>query len=205
MKFKDYNNYSVKVINKTENMLNNYNVISNENYTICINEKGEGFSKYKNTFVNRYKYTNDYSQGIFFFVKNVRNKKVWRVGEEKSQNEIVFTPDMSKFTSICENISCSCKIITSPEEPVEIRSLEIKNNSNNEEIIEVSSLFEPVLSSKEQDYSHMAFNNLFLKYNYLEDTNSILVTRNKRGNVSEMNLCASLVTHNETVGELEYE
>lgn len=209
LKNKDYENYSVKVINKMENKLNNYNIISNENYTICMNENGEGFSKYKNIFVNRYKYTNDYPQGIFFFVKNIRTKKVWKVAQEAQQKpdkyEVIFTPDMNQITTTHENISCLCKVITSPAEPVEIRTLEIKNNSNTEEIVEVSSLFEPVLSSKEQDYSHMAFNNLFLKYDYLEDMNAILITRNKRGNVNEVNLCTSLVTHNETVGDLEYE
>lgn len=205
IKNKDYQSYSVKVINNMDNKLNNYNIISNENYTICMNDKGEGFSKYKNIYINRYKPTNDYSQGIFFFIKNIRTKKTWKACENQGKYEVCFTPDMNKYTMSYENIIYSYKIITSPEEPVEIRSLELKNDSNNEEILEVSSIFEPVLSTKEQDYSHMAFNNLFLKYDYLEDINSILVTRNKRGNSEEIHLCTSLFTQNETIGELEYE
>ncbi len=209
LKNKDYENYSVKVINNINSKLNNYNVISNENYTICMDEKGNGFSKYKNYFINRYKPTNDYSQGIYFYIKDLKTEKVLKIGAETTQEtdkyEVIFTPDMNQYTINYENNSYSCKIITSPAEPVEIRSLEIKNNSSEEEIIEISSVFEPVLSTKEQDYSHMAFNNLFLRYNYLEDIKAILVSRNKRGNTSQLHLCTSLIAQDETSGELEYE
>ena len=54
------------------------------------------------------------------------------------------------------------KIIVAPDDPVEIRRLEIKNNGMNEETLEVTNYFEPVLSRPTQDYAHMAFNNLFL-------------------------------------------
>lgn len=206
----DYENYTQRVFVKMNNHLNNYNVISNENYTIGINENGEGFSKYKDILVNRFKPTNDYPQGIFFYIKNIRNKKIWTSGylnenTKPDKYEVHFMPDRDEFIRQNENISSTCKIITAPNDPVEIRSLEIKNTGNIEETIEITSLLEPVLSVAEQDYSHMAFNNLFLKYEYLEDTNSILVKRNKRGNVEPIYLGINLCTINETVGELEYE
>ena len=40
-------------------------MISNENYLIAMNQKGEGVSIYKNKFINRFKNTDDYQQGIF--------------------------------------------------------------------------------------------------------------------------------------------
>ena len=44
--------------------------------------------------------------------------------------------------------------------------LAINVAKNEEEILEVTSHFEPVLSCKEQDYAHQAFNNLFLIFDY---------------------------------------
>ena len=44
-------------------------VISNENYVIAMNQKGQGVSKYKDYYVNRFKPTDDYAQGIFFSIK----------------------------------------------------------------------------------------------------------------------------------------
>lgn len=205
----DYENYTMKTYTKIQPELNNYNVISNENYTICMNEKGEGYSKYKDIMVNRFKASNDYPEGIFFFVKNIRSKRIWSTGYQNSikpdKYEISFTPDRNQITRVDENITTTCKTIVAPDEAVEIRLIELKNDGNIEETLEITSLFEPVLSTKEQDYAHMAFNNLFLKYEYLEDTNSILVKRNKRGNSKEIYLGVNLYTQDETVGEMEYE
>lgn len=206
----DYENYTEKVFTKMNERLNNYNVIANENYTICVNEKGEGFSKYKNILVNRFKGTNDYSEGITFYIKNIRTKRIWSTMYEKDmvkpdKYEVHFMPDKDKFVRNDENITSTYEIITAPDDPVEIRALELVNNGTMEETIEVTGMFEPVLSNKDQDYSHMAFNNLFLKYEYIEETNSILVKRNKRGETEPIYLAANLCTQNETVGELEYE
>ncbi len=206
----DYENYTERIFTKLNPNLNNYNVIANDDYSICINERGEGFSLYKNILVNRYKQTNDNPQGIMFYIKNIRTKEIWNTIntsylKKPEKYEVSFMQDQDKFTRTDEKIVTTLKIITAPEDPVEIRKLEIQNNGNIEETLEVSSYFEPVLSTKEQDYSHMSFNNLFLKYEYLEKTGTILVKRNKRGNIEPMYMGVNLYTENETIGDLEYE
>ncbi len=210
LKTMDYENYTTRVYTKLNENRNNFNIISNENYSICINERGEGFSKYKNQLVNRYKSTNDVPEGIAFYVKNIRTKRIWSTLTKNNtvkpdKLEVNFLPDQDKFIRNDENIITTCKIITAPEDPVEIRTLTLENTGNMEETLEISSVFEPVLSRQEQDYSHRAFNNLFLKYEYLEDTNSLLIKRNRRGQTPELFLGVTLNTNHETIGELEYE
>ena len=51
------------------------------------------------------------------------------------------------------NIISKTSIIVSPDEPVEIRRLELKNTGLNDETLEITSYFEPVLSRPMQDYS----------------------------------------------------
>ena len=206
----DYETYTQRVFTKLNEHLNNYNCISNEDYTICVNERGEGFSKYKDILINRFKGTNDYPQGIFFYLKNIRNKRIWTTGVmgnmvKPDKYEVDFLPDTSKFLRTDENIVSTCEMIVAPNDPVEIRRVELKNIGNREETLEITSIFEPVLSTTSQDYSHMAFNNLFLKYEYLPETNALLVKRNKRGNVEPIYLGVTLCTQQETIGELEYE
>ncbi len=206
----DYENYTVRTFKKINRNLNNYNIISNDNYTIAINERGEGFSKYKDILVNRFKFTDDYPQGIIFYIKNMRTKRIWSTIYEENfakpeKYEVNFMQDVNKFIRSDENITTTLKIVTAPNDPVEIRTLELYNSGNIEETLEISSLFQPVLSVPAQDYAHKAFNNLFLKYEYLEQSNSILVRRNKRGNSKEIYLGVNLYTKNETIGELEYE
>ena len=79
----------------------------------------------------------------------------------------------------------------------------IQNDSNEEKIFEVTSYFEPVLSKKEQDYAHQAFNNLFLKYEKIE--NGILIKRNKRGEGKEIFLAVGFFADKGNIEKLEYE
>lgn len=210
LKSMDYQNYTKRVFMKLNRNLNNYNIISNENYMVAMNERAEGYSQYKNIIVNRFKATNDFAQGISFYIKNIRNKRIWSTLYQSNmvkpdKYEVDFMPDCSQFIRSDEDITTTCKVIVAPEEPVEIRSITLRNNSNREETLEITGVFEPVLSSKEQDFAHPAFNNLFLKYEYLPDTNSILVKRNKRGDNNPIYLGVNFYTANETIGELEYE
>ena len=210
IKYKDYENYSERVYQKINNKLNNCNVISNEEYTVCINERGEGFSKYKNIYINRFKETTEIPQGIFFYIKNIKSKKIWTTSymsnlSKPDKYSVHFMPDKDKFVRVDGNIETTLKIVTAQNSPVEIRNIELKNRGNIEEILEITSYLEPVISKREQDYAHMAFNNLFLKYDFLSDTNTILVKRNKRGAQEPVYLGVNLYTDDDTIGELEYE
>lgn len=49
------NNYSVREITKPNLKIPQINVISSNEYTVVMNAKGEGYSKYKNILINRYK------------------------------------------------------------------------------------------------------------------------------------------------------
>ena len=115
-------------------------------------------------------------------------------------------PDKIEQEMINRNIKTKIETIIAPDEPVEIRKVTLENLGNEEEILEITSYFEPVLSSKEQDYAHPAFNNLFLLFDYENETNSIIVRRRKRSeNEQEIYMGANLYTNSETIGDLEYE
>lgn len=203
----DYEDYICDTYKKIDERLVLGNVISNENYLIAMNQKGEGISRYKNILINRYKETDDYSQGIFFYVKNIKSKKIWSSQNKYNNNyQISFMPDKIQQEMTNDNIKTKIKTIIAPDEPVEIRQMEIENLGNEEELLEITSFFEPVLSRKEQDYAHPAFNNLFLIYEFDYETNSIIVKRKKRDeNEPELYLCVNLSTNSETIGDLEYE
>ncbi len=208
IKYKGYENYTTRVIHKIDNRISDLNIISNENYTICMNQDGTGFSKYKDILINRYKETENGFQGIQFYLKNIGNKKIWHSDlkpEEYNQNnyKIEFSPDMNKITKKEASIEMTIQNIIAPNDNVEIRKVKLKNLGNIEETIEVSSILEPVLSTASQDYAHKAFNNLFLKYEQLED--GLIIKRNKRGNSSSIYLAIGFFAEKNTIGDLEFE
>ena len=211
LKYKDYENYIQNTYKKIDKRLIRGNVISNEQYVVAMNQKGEGVSKYKNIYINRYKNTDDYSQGIFFIIKNIKNKNIWSSNyifndNPENQYQISFMPDKNEQEIINGNIKTKITTTVATNEPVEIRRIILENQGNEEEILEVVSYFEPVLSRKEQDYAHPAFNNLFLITEFDEESSSLIVQRNNREK-SEKNiyLATNLSTNSETIGDIEYE
>ena len=204
LKYQDYENYAEITYNKIDENLIRGNVISNENYMIAINQKGQGFSKYKNIYVNRFKPTNEYNQGIFFYIKNIKDKNVWTT---KCDNTITtFAPDQDKFETTNNNIKTTLKITLDSEEPVEIRRLEVENIGLEEEILEISTVLEPIISRKEQDYAHPAFNDLFLEFSYNNEEKILEVMRNKREeNEENIYLLTKFSTEAEVIVDNEFE
>ena len=184
LKYKEYDNYAIKVIKNVDIDKVNTNVISNnDDYTILTDDKGNSFSKYKNLYVNKYKLTSELKQGINFYIRNTENNKIVQTmfsNEKSDEYEVHFAPDKSEFIKICDGIKIVNSITIASNEPVEIRRLEIKNISKTEKNFDIISAFEPMICSKEQEYSHPAFNNLFLKFDFDEETQSIVVKRNER-------------------------
>ena len=203
LKYMDYENYSIITLKKDEK-LNRSNIISNGKYTIGINNKGQGFSKLDDIYINRFKITDDYNQGIFMYLKNITSKKILEVGKENEQ--VLFMPDQVCFDGKLDYIKTKLKITIDPEEAVEIRSLEIENIGNREETLEISSYFEPILSSNIQDFAHKAFNNLFLMYNYDYENNILEIKRRKRNiNENDFYLETAFLTDGESLLDNEFE
>ena len=207
----DYEVYSQREYSKINQKLLPINVISNDDYTIVIDQNGNGYSMYKNILVNRFKETDEEEQGIDFYLKNIKTKRIWTMSHKSflpdaDKLNVYFSPDRSMFVRQDGNIETTSKISICPDDPVELRTIELKNNGSQEEIIELTSVIEPILSEKKQDYAHKAFNNLFLSYEFLEKTNTILVKRNHRNkNEKDIYLAVNLYSEDETIGEMQYE
>jgi len=207
----DYDAYTERVYTKINTAKAISNVVANQNYTIVTNQNGTGYSKYKEIYVNRYKQTDDENQGIFFFLKNEKNKMIWSSAilpgfHEPDKLKITFLPDGNKFLRTDRNIETTLKTGIDPNEPIEIRRIEIKNLSNQEETIEATGFLEPVLSIKQQDYAHKAFNNLFMRYHYDEEFECLIVERKARQeNEKSIKLATMFFTEADCIGKMEYE
>lgn len=144
--------------------------------------------------------------GIFFYLRNTNTGKLWKAnyegGEEKY--EVTFAEDVSKITKQVEGIETEVKTIAASNLGCEIRSLKIKNNTEADVDLEVTSFFKPVLSKMEDDISHPAFNNLFLKYE-LSKNGDLIVKRNKRGDGTSLCLGANLFLEGGDNSKVEYE
>ena len=193
-------------------------------------KNGNGYSKLNNILINKYKPLSDEIQGINFYIKNIKNKRIWTsnynsIIGKPDKYEIVFTEDSNKIKRIDGAIETTTNVTVSQEEAVEIRSLELKNNGLEEETLEITSYLEPILSTEKQDYAHPAFNKLFLNVESIElfennvenknnksyDNNAnngkiLLVKRRKRNkDEKDVYLAITLNAENNTISDMEYE
>ena len=211
IKYVDYDDYAVRKYNKLNENLNISNVISNDKYTIVMNQFGNGYSKFEDLQINRYSSENEQNQGIFFYIKNIRNKKIWTntlasIGSKPDKINLELAPEMNKIKRQDENIETITKIITDTDEPVEIRRLELKNIGNTEEILEITGFLEPILSVQKQDLAHPAFNNLFINFEYLDALNTLVVKRKAHTEKEkDVYMAVTLVSEEGGVGEPEFE
>ena len=210
LKYKDYESYYKIELEDIDN-INRINAISNQDYTIIMDEKGNGYSKYRDIYINRYKYTDENSQGINFYIRNINKNKVWTSNYcsdicKPIKYKTVFKPDSNTIERIDGNIETKVDVTISQNDAVEIRKITLNNIGNEDEIIEVTGSFEPIISTISADIAHKAFNNLFLRYSYDYERQTLIVERRKRENSGKnIFLGVNLYTENETMGELEYE
>ena len=125
--------------------------------------------------------------------------------EKPDKYGIIFAPDKTKIDRVDGNIETKTTITISPNDAVEIRRLEIENLGNTDETLEISAALEPMLSTKEQEYAHPAFNNLFLSYEFIDETNTILVKRKNRSTGKNMYMAINFHSENNSLGDIEYE
>lgn len=211
IRLEDYETYSEKVYTKPEEDFKRVNVISNDAYTICMDERGRGFSKYHHILMNKFKEGLEQEQGILFYIKNIKTKRIWSTTRlnflgKPDKYKMTFSPDSNTISRTDGNMESKTKITIAPEEPIEIRELVLKNVGLTEEVLEVSSVLEPVLSGMEQDNAHPVFNNLFLDFKWLPELQTMLVKRKKRGmQEKEIYMGVSLYSETEGIGDLEFE
>ena len=209
IKYLNYDYYSERIFDKKSNANEQYNLISNNKYSILIDSNGNGYSKYNDCLINRYKPTDDIDEGIHFCIKNKNNGSIWsptkrETIEFKNDNKVTFFPDKSEFSIEHEEIKSTFDVFIAPDDAVEIRNLNVKNMGEKSSEFDVYSYFEPVLSSQIQDCSHKAFNKLFLTYEMID--NVLLIRRKARAQLEEdMYMATAFISKNSFSNGFDFE
>ena len=102
-------------------------LLSSSTYTLMITNRGEGFSKNRDLFINRWR--KDYlanSYGQFIYVKNLENHKLWSTTyaptyEEPELYNVEFSTYKASFYRKDGNIETEMDVFLLPEELGEIR------------------------------------------------------------------------------------
>ena len=152
-----------------------------------------------------------YPYGQFIYIKDVSNEDIWSTTyaptyKEPDAYEVEFSNYKVKFYREDGDIETKMDIFLLPEELGEIRKVKLKNNGDEETILEITSYFEITGSTFDSDIAHPAFNNLFIKTELLEEQQGILSNRRNRDDkLLDFWIVHGMKFFNEREYELQYE
>ncbi|MDR3121415.1 MAG: hypothetical protein LBU58_08810 [Clostridiales bacterium] len=164
----------------------NAHILSNGKYSIVITDRGTGYSKNKTIRVSRWREDSTLDPyGMFFYLRNIDTNDVWSAAfapllTAPDRYEAVFTPDKAVFTRADGQIETKTEIIAAPRDNVEIRRLTLKNLAQKPCSVEVTSYFEPVLTTYADDIAHPAFSNLFVETSWIAERHCVCANRRPR-------------------------
>jgi cyclic beta-1,2-glucan synthetase len=158
-------------------------ILSNGFYSTFINDRGIGFSKYKNLQINRYRKITDEDYGVFVYLKDIKTNKVWTNTYGPScarpdKYHVVFASDRIKYVREDAGIITTTEITVAKEHYAEIRKITIENTKEKDVYLDLTSYSEVIMARPEEDVSHRAFNSVTIDAT-VED-NSLIFTRGSR-------------------------
>ncbi|MCR1934322.1 GH36-type glycosyl hydrolase domain-containing protein [Clostridium tepidum] len=211
LKINNINQYS-RIYNTAKTYIPRVGVLSNGSYSLMISNRGGGYSKKENTTIYRWREDLTFdSKGLFLYIKNINSNNYWSATYEPCKVEgdnykTHFSSDKIIFSREDGNIITETHITVSQEEDAEIRSINLKNNSDHDRVIEITSYCEVTLADYNTDLVHPSFSNLFVKTEFNEEPFCILANRRKR---SEMNtspwVIQTVALEGEQIGGFQYE
>lgn len=190
MKMFGYKKYNYER-EKVENDIREFNylsdipelsVISNNRYSVLINDRGNGFSKYRVIELNRYRKVTEMDYGIFLYIKDQKTGHIWSntyapTNVKPNKYNVVFATDRINFYRTDHGISTKTEIIVTKDNSSEIRKVTFTNNTSDTKTLELTTYTEVTIGKNEEDISHRTFKNLFVSTEYDDSLNSLIACR----------------------------
>lgn len=159
-------------------------MLSNGTFSTMLTLTGSGYSKKNDEFLYRWKGDNTLdNSGLFFYLRDLNSKKYWSTTYEpcrieNTNYEVSFSVDKGKFNNVYENIESSMEVIVSPEDDLDIRKITLKNISDTDKTLEITSYMEIILTTFDADAAHPGFSNLFIETEY-DEVHKVLIGKRR--------------------------
>ncbi|MDD4320312.1 MAG: glucoamylase family protein [Acidaminococcaceae bacterium] len=199
-----------RYVNKVAPEMQVAHFLSNDNYSILLTSDGDGFSKYKDMMLYRWRPNIYDCTGNYIFIKDVETGRVWSntynpTKKEPDEYQVIFSLHQAEFKRRDGDITSHTVVSLSPDYDLEIRKVTLTNHSDKPKIIELTSYLEIVANSFGAELAHPAFNKLFIENSFLEESNMFLAKR--RGSSSEPKpyLLQMVQANTDFLQKIEYE
>jgi len=183
-------NLQNRVVSEVSPKLPSAHWLSNANYSMMVTSDGDGFSKYNNIFVNKWRPDTSVSSGMYIYLRNLENDDYWSTTYqptlvEPDDYEVVFSHHQAEFNRVDKNITTKSFVTLAANDNYELRKVIVTNNSNKTINLELTSYVESVLDTYLNELYHPAFNKLFLESEFVKEHDMLICKRRKHANMKD--------------------
>ncbi|WOO35874.1 glucoamylase family protein [Anaerocolumna sp. AGMB13020] len=202
--------YSNRYVNSVATNPPIVNYLSNGSYSLMISSDGDGFSKYEDRMLYRFRSDIYANTGNYIYIKDMNKGKVWSTTYHPTRTEpenyqVIFSPNQAEYKRRDGDITTHMIVSLDADRDFEIRKVTFTNHSNEEKRLEVTSYLEVVDDTLPAELSHPAFNKLFLESEYLEEQEIFLSKRRRKKEDDNPYLMHMLRTGGKLSKKVEYE
>ena len=157
-------------------------VVSNGLYSVLLNDRGSGFSRYKNILINRYRKISADHYGNYLFIRNLKNDHLWcntyaPLDVMPSSYRVNFAGDKIRFLRFDDGIETCTDITVLKDHFAEIRRYTFTNSTSEDVDLELTTYSEVVLASRGEDESHRVFASMKVHSEYDAAHEALLFSR----------------------------
>ncbi len=161
-------------------------LLSNGNYGVMLTATGEGFSRWRDLAITRWR--PDATQaalGSFIFLRDTATGLKWSAGvqpirADAARHRAVFSEHQACFTRQAAQLTTMTDVVVSSEDDAEARRVTLTNAGRTAREVDLTSYAELVLAPQSSDLAHPAFSKMFVVTDYLPELGVIIATRRRR-------------------------
>ena len=161
-------------------------LLSNGNYGVLLTPTGEGFSRWRDMAITRWRAEpTQAALGSFIFARDTATGLVWSAGVQPTRmdpdaHRAVFCEHHAAFTHSAPRFTTLTEVVVSAEDDAEARRVTLTNTGRRAREVDLTSYAELVLAPQASDQAHPAFSKMFVVTDYLPELGVIIATRRKR-------------------------
>ncbi|MFA9399057.1 MAG: GH36-type glycosyl hydrolase domain-containing protein, partial [Clostridiaceae bacterium] len=200
-------NYSTCKNKEVETLL-----LSNGETHLMITNSGSGYCKNNEVYFYRWRQDSIKNDlGSFIYVKDVDNDDYFSstyqpCKKNSDKYRVCFNLDKAEFHMENNGINTDTEITLSEEDNCEVKKMTIKNEREDEAIIEITSYLEVTIAPYNQDLVHPAFSNLFINTDYIEELETLYAFRRPRQQIEKNRyLMQTVAVQGEEIGLTTFE
>ncbi|WP_223427175.1 GH36-type glycosyl hydrolase domain-containing protein [Tateyamaria pelophila] len=161
-------------------------LLSNGNYGVMLTATGEGFSRWRDLAITRWRSEpTKAALGSFIFLRDTTTDLLWSAGvqplhSDASRHHAVFSEHQASFTRQAPHLTTMTEVVVSAEDDAEARRVTLTNTGRRGREVDVTSYAELALAHQSADQAHPAFSKMFVVTDYLPELGVIIATRRRR-------------------------